>query len=93
MAIISLCPSSSVFQLGQQMSPEGWTLQRSAGAVPESHRNLRAGNCRDLVGTDLKHTYEQKENVICTVNEDDEIVKSDVAFKLLSICVFFYRLL
>ena len=33
-----------LFQLSQQMSPEGRTLQRSAGAVPQSYRNLRTGN-------------------------------------------------
>lgn len=26
-----------VFQLCQQVSPESWTLQRSAGAIPESY--------------------------------------------------------
>lgn len=32
-----------VFQLSQQVSPEGWTLQRSAWAVPESYWNLWTG--------------------------------------------------
>ena len=44
--IIHLYSCVFVFQLSQQMSAEGRTLQRSAGAVPESYRNLRTGNRR-----------------------------------------------
>lgn len=50
-----------MFQLSQQVSSQGWTLQRSAGAVPESYWNLWTG----IVAIRQRIVREEKSQVTC----------------------------